>query len=753
MKFTSDSFGTITALRFYKVAANTGTHVGSLWSSSGALLAQATFTGETASGWQQVTLSQPVTIMPNTTYVVSYYAPNGHYAATANYFYPNPAPGPLGGGDFDNAPLHAVPNNTSANGLFVYGANAFPTNTYQASNYWVDAVFSPLPVPGQATGVSATAGKAQATVSWTAPASGGPVTSYVITPHIGATAQTTTTVSGSPPNTTATIRNLTAGANYTFTVTAANPNGNGPASGASNSVTPTAATAPSAPGNVSASSATSSAIVNWTAPSDDGGSSLTGYTVTPFIGTTAQKAIPITDPTATSTLVTGLTNGTNYTFVVSGTNAIGTSAGSAASNTVTPANTIFDFTTPSTNDSGDGNAVTLGVAFKSDQAGWITGVRFYKSAANTGTHVGALWSSSGALLAQATFAGETSSGWQQVSFSSPVSISPGQTYIASYYAPNGHYAVASNGLASAVNNGPLHTIPNATTPNGLFSYGSASSFPNGSFNASNYYVDPVFLQNTSATAPGAPTGVVANPATTSALVSWTAPTADGGSPITGYTVTPLIGTTAQTPVQVNSASTTSALVTGLKNGTGYTFTVTANNGVGAGKPSAASSASTPDDTIFDFATPGTIDSGDSSGVTVGVKFTATVAGNITGIRFYKAANNTGVHAASLWDANGNVLATANFSNETSSGWQTVLFSQPVPVSANTTYVASYYAPNGHYSVTSNGFGSVFSNPPLQALSAGSSPNGVFAYGPSIGFPTSSFNASNYWVDVLFDTGT
>jgi hypothetical protein len=77
----------------------------------------------------------------------------------------------------------------------------------------------------------------------------------------------------------------------------------------------------------------------------------------------------------------------------------------------------------------------------------------------------------------------------------------------------------------------------------------------------------------------------------------------------------------------------------------------------------------------------------------------------------------------------------------------------VSVSANTTYVASYYAPNGHYSVTSNGFGSVFSNPPLQALSAGSSPNGVFAYGPSITFPTTSFNASNYWVDVLFDTGT
>ena len=51
--------------------------------------------------------------------------------------------------------------------------------------------------------------------------------------------------------------------------------------------------------------------------------------------------------------------------------------------------------------------VELGVKFKADYSGSITGIRFYKSAANTGTHIGSLWSTSGTRLAQATFTDET----------------------------------------------------------------------------------------------------------------------------------------------------------------------------------------------------------------------------------------------------------------------------------------------------------------------------------------------------------
>ena len=70
--------------------------------------------------------------------------------------------------------------------------------------------------------------------------------------------------------------------------------------------------------------------MSWTAPSSNGGSAITSYTVTPYIGSTAQTPVTVTgNPPATSTTVTGLTNGTAYTFTVSATNAIGTGPASA----------------------------------------------------------------------------------------------------------------------------------------------------------------------------------------------------------------------------------------------------------------------------------------------------------------------------------------------------------------------------------------------------------------------------------------
>ena len=107
---------------------------------------------------------------------------------------------------------------------------------------------------------------------------------------------------------------------------------------------------------------------------------------------------------------------------------------------------------------------------------------------------------------------------------------------------------------------------------------------------------------------------------------------------------------------------------------------------------------TPADTIFDFASPATVDSDDPLSNELGVKFTSDVTGTVTGIRFYKAAANTGTHIGSLWTAGGTLLASATFTSESPSGWQTVLFSTPVAISPATTYVAGYFDPNGHYSL-------------------------------------------------------
>ena len=162
-----------------------------------------------------------------------------------------------------------------------------------------------------------------------------------------------------------------------------------------------------------------------------------------------------------------------------------------------------------------------------------------------------------------------------MNFATAVPVTAGTVYVASYFAPAGHYAGDGGYFAaSGVDNAPLHALEDGVSGgDGVYVYGSASSFPNLTFNSENYWVDAVFSTGP-ATVPTAPTNVTATAANASAQVSWTAPS-DGGSPITSYTVTPFIGTTAQTPTTVTgSPPATTTTVTGLTNGTAYTFTVT-----------------------------------------------------------------------------------------------------------------------------------------------------------------------------------
>ena len=135
LKFQSDVAGTVTGVRFYKGTVTTGTHTGTLWSSTGTKLRTATFTGETASGWQQVNFASPVAITANTVYVVSYHTNVGRYANNGGYF---------ASAGVDTGPLHALRNGVSGgNGVYRYGVVAFPNSTFNSTNYWVDVVFVP----------------------------------------------------------------------------------------------------------------------------------------------------------------------------------------------------------------------------------------------------------------------------------------------------------------------------------------------------------------------------------------------------------------------------------------------------------------------------------------------------------------------------------------------------------------------------------------------------------------------------------
>jgi hypothetical protein len=155
-------------------------------------------------------------------------------------------------------------------------------------------------------------------------------------------------------------------------------------------------------------------------------------------------------------------------------------------------------------------------------------------------------------------------------------------------------------------------------------------------------------------------------------------------------------------------------------------------------------------TIFGSAAPALASANDSGAVELGVKFRASANGFITGLRFYKGAQNTGTHIGHLWTATGTLLGSVTFAGETATGWQQASFPSPIAVTANTVYVASYYAPRGGYAFTGGFFAGTagVTRGPLNAPGTGTSPNGVFRYGPS-GFPNQTYNAANYWVDVVF----
>jgi hypothetical protein len=320
-------------------------------------------------------------------------------------------------------------------------------------------------------------------------------------------------------------------------------------------------------------------------------------------------------------------------------------------------------TIPTTVDSHDAHAVEVGVQFSSDTSGYISGVRFYKAAANTGIHIGSLWTSDGTLLAQATFSDESASGWQQVNFSTAVAVTAGTTYVAGYHTNTGHYSEDEGYFTSnSYTNAPL-TAPggNPATPNGLYAYSATPTFPTGTFNGTNYWVDVVYTSTAPPPLPGA---------------------------------TSLWG---------------------------------------------------PD------TTPGTIDSNDPQAVEVGVQFRSATPGFISGVRFYKAATNTGTHIGSLWTAGGTLLAQATFSNESGSGWQQVAFSSPVAIAAGATYVAGYHTDTGHYSADEGYFSTGdYTNSPLTAPGGNpADPNGLYAYSATPTFPAGTFNGSNYWVDVVY----
>ena len=380
-------------------------------------------------------------------------------------------------------------------------------------------------LPGAPTAVSATAGNSQAKVNFSAPGSNGgsAITSYTVTASPGGV---TATDAASP----ITVIGLTNANDYTFTVKASTLWGTGVASTASSAVTPTApATAPT---GVSAVAGVAQATVSFTAPTDNGGTPITGYTV---ISNPAGGIDSNSGTTATSHVITGLTNGIAYTFTVIATNSGGNGPASAASGAVTPAAVLLPVP--------DQISSVLG-----SNAGNGMAIIYFNPPADNGSPItgySALCSYIGGSLATLKFTIDFAA--------SPLileSLTNGREYKCQLAATN---AFGSSGF-----------------PNPSFTPGFGGSMPG---------VVATFTPS-SPNPPGVPTAISAAPGNGQATLSFGPPANDGGSAILDYTAYCLAGSKSGFTSLTKTDTASPLTVTGLSNGTAYACWVTARNASG-----------------------------------------------------------------------------------------------------------------------------------------------------------------------------
>ena len=428
--------------------------------------------------------------------------------------------------------------------------------------------------PAAPTGVTATAGDAQATVDWTVPAAnGGAITDFTVTPNAGGVAQTPFVLAaGSDGSATdpspgasdqAIVPGLTNGTSYTFTVMADNADGGGVASAPTSAVTP--AGPPLSPTSVVAYAGQQTALLNWTVGGNNG-APITGFVITTYQNGSAIASQTVAagatgsalDPTpgaADSYLVQGLTGGTPVTFTVAGVNSTGSGTPSGPVAQVTPTsgpNLPFPPTGPSASVTGQSGQATISWTVPAANGAAITSFQIVPVL-------------NGALQSPVTaIAGNVGSNLDPTPGAAD-SYAISNLY-GNQYGGNYTFIVAAT---NSVGTGPESTQTNALT------------------------LVPLM--------PGTPSNVsAASPGPGQATISWTVP-ASNGAAITRFQITPILNGTAQAAVSVTAGNVGSNLdptpgaadsytISNLYGGT-YTFTLAATNSVGT------SPASTPTDAL------------------------------------------------------------------------------------------------------------------------------------------------------------
>ena len=505
------------------------------------------------------------------------------------------------------------------------------TNVAGDSDWSATASATPSVPPGAPTGLTATPGNAQASLSWTAPTStgGAAISDYTIQYRAGITGAWTTFSDGTSTTTSTTVTGLTNGTAYQFQIIAVNAAGNSDAS-ATASATPR--TVPDAPTGLTATLGDSRVSLSWTAPTSTGGAAISDYIVE-YKAASASNWATFTDGTSTSTTatVTGLTNGTEYDFRVKATNVAGDSDWSATASatpsvppgaptglTATPGNAQASLSWTAPTSTGGAAISDYIVEYKAASASnWATftdGTSTSTTATVTGLTNGTEYNFrvSATNVAGNSTASATASTTPRTVPGAPTGLTatPDDTEVSlSWTAPTNNggaaisdytiqYRAGTTGAWTTFSDGTSTTT--SATVTGLTN-GTAYQFQIIAVNAAGNSDASATASATPRTVPDAPTSLTATPDDTEVFLSWTAPADNGGAAISDYIVEYKAASASNWATFNDGTSTsTTATVTGLTNGTEYDFRVKATNV--AGNSAASATATTTPRTVPDAPT-------------------------------------------------------------------------------------------------------------------------------------------------------
>ncbi|HMJ36868.1 MAG TPA: Ig-like domain-containing protein [Baekduia sp.] len=508
-RLTVASTTTLTALKFYKDAKETGTHIGRVWNSAGTQLTSVTFQNESGSGWQRQALTTPLTLSPGLVYTLS---------VGLNSYFVNAKSGLA-------QPLNSGPATTMAdgnNGAYNTTAGQFPNQSWNSTNYFVDGVFklplAPARTPAVTTrtptdGATGVARDAKVTATFNYPLNPSTVNGSTVTLKDGATTVAATRAYNDETQTVtlAPTSPLDIGTTYTVMLsTAISSDDDTPmAAPVTWSFTTVPPTPPVATGTSPSSGAANISVYEPVTATFDQAMDASTITTTTFMLAPAGGGSPVaasvsynaTTRTATLTPNAPLSGSTAYTATV-------TTGARSSRNLALTAPVSWGLTTSacpcrlfSTSDAPSSRGLStangrpggpwsleLGVKIEVTQTARLSAIRFWRDPAETGTHVGRIWTTSGTLLGSVTFSGETASGWQQQALSTPLRLTPGQKYVVSV-GYNASFGMTGNSvLRNGIVTGPLKSV--VDNSNGVYA-DAAGTFPTQSWYWGNYFVDAV----------------------------------------------------------------------------------------------------------------------------------------------------------------------------------------------------------------------------------------------------------------------